>query len=50
MAQYQDAVGKSCAEQQVSDVESLDEMMEQKVEVARDGELGDEMSVSNGER
>lgn len=32
------------------DGESLDEMMEQKVEVARDGELGDEMSVSNGER
>lgn len=30
--------------------ESLDEMMEQKVEVAGDGELGDEMSVSNGER
>lgn len=25
-------------------------MMEQKVEVAGDGELGDEMSVSNGER
>ena len=50
MAQYQDAVGKSGAEQQVSDMESLDEMMEQKVEVARDGELGDEMSVSNGER
>lgn len=30
--------------------ESLDEMMEQKVEVAGDSELGDEMSVSNGER
>jgi len=30
--------------------ESLDEMMEQKVEVAGNGELGDEMSVSNGER
>lgn len=30
--------------------ESLDKMMEQKVEVAGDGELGDEMSVSNGER
>ncbi|MEE1387634.1 MAG: hypothetical protein UGF83_03160 [Collinsella sp.] len=30
--------------------ESLDEMMEQKVEVAGDGELGDEMSVSNAER
>lgn len=30
--------------------ESLDEMMEQKVEVAGDGEIGDEMSVSNGER
>lgn len=30
--------------------ESLDEMMEQKVEVAGDSEIGDEMSVSNGER
>ena len=30
--------------------ESLDEMMEQKVEVAGDDEIGDEMSVSNGER
>lgn len=30
--------------------ESLDEMMEQKVEVAGDGEIGDELSVSNGER
>lgn len=30
--------------------ESLDEMMEQKVEVAGDYEIGDEMSVSNGER
>lgn len=50
MAQYQDAVGKSGTEQQVSNEESLDEMMEQKVEVAGDGEIGDEMSVSNGER
>lgn len=31
-------------------VESLDDLMEQKVEVAGDSELGDEMSVSNGER
>lgn len=30
--------------------ESLDEMMVQKVEVAGDSEIGDEMSVSNGER
>lgn len=30
--------------------ESLDDLMEQKVEVAGDSELGDEMSVSNGER
>lgn len=30
--------------------ESLDEMMEQKVELAGDGEIGDEISVSNGER
>ena len=30
--------------------ESLDEMMEQKVEVAGNGEIGDEMSVSNEER
>ena len=30
--------------------ESLDEMMEQKVEVADGNEIGDEMSVSNGER
>lgn len=30
--------------------ESLDEMMEQKAEVAGDGEIGDEMSVSNEER
>lgn len=29
--------------------ESLDEMMEQKVEVAGDNEIGDVMSVSNGE-
>lgn len=46
----QDAVGKSGAEQQVSDEESLDEMLEQKVEVAGDSEIGDEVSVSNGER
>ena len=50
MAQYQDAVGKSGDKHQVSDEESLDEMMEQKVEVAGDSEIGDEMSVSNGER
>ena len=30
--------------------ESLDEMMEQKVEIAGNSEIGDEMSVSNGER
>lgn len=30
--------------------ESLDEMMEQKIELFGDGEIGDEMSVSNGER
>lgn len=30
--------------------ESLDEMMEQKAEVAEDSEIGDEMSVSNGVR
>lgn len=30
--------------------ESLDEMMEQKVDVAEDSEIGDEISVSNGER
>ncbi|VWM00884.1 Uncharacterised protein [Collinsella aerofaciens] len=30
--------------------ESLDEMMEQKVEVAGDNEIGEELSVSNGER
>lgn len=30
--------------------ESLDEMMEQKFEVAGDSELGEELSVSNGER
>lgn len=30
--------------------ESLDEMMEQKFEVAGDGELGEELSMSNGER
>lgn len=29
---------------------SLDEMMEQKVEVAGDNEIGDELGVSNGER
>lgn len=44
IAKYQDAVGKASGEQ------SLDEMMEQKVEVAGDGELGDEISVSNEER
>ncbi len=32
------------------DDESLDEMLEQKAEVAGDGEIGDELSVSNGER
>ena len=32
------------------DGESLDEMLEQKVEVAEEGEIGEEMSVSNGER
>ena len=31
-------------------VESLDEMMEQKVEVAGDGEPGEELNVPNGER
>lgn len=30
--------------------ESLDEMMEQKIDLVGDGEIGDEMSVSNGER
>ena len=30
--------------------ESLDEMMEQKVELVGDGEIGDELNVSNGER
>ena len=30
--------------------ESLDEMLEQKVDLVGDGEIGDEMSVSNGER
>ena len=30
--------------------ESLDEMMEQKVELAGDNEIGDELNVSNGER
>lgn len=30
--------------------ESLDEMMEQKIELAMGGEIGDEMIVSNGER
>lgn len=30
--------------------ESLDEMMEQKVEVAEDGEIGDDLGVSNEER
>lgn len=30
--------------------ESLDEMMEQKVEVAGDGEIGDDLGMSNGER
>ena len=44
IAKYQDAVGKSGGEQ------SLDEILEQKVEVAGDSEIGDEMSVSNGER
>lgn len=44
IANYQDAVGKSGGEQ------SLDEILEQKVEVAGDSEIGDEMSVSNGER
>ena len=50
VAKYQDAVGKSGGKQQVSSEESLDEMMEQKVEVAGDSELGEELSVSNGER
>lgn len=50
VAKYQDAVGKSGGKQQVSNEESLDEMMEQKAEVAGDNELGEELSVSNGER
>lgn len=44
IAKYQDAIGKASGEQ------SLDEILEQKVEVAGDSELGDEISVSNGER
>lgn len=42
----------SCHEDKALDNtgESLDEMMEQKCEVADGNELGDEMSVSNGER
>lgn len=44
IAKCQDAAGKSGGEQ------SLDEILEQKVEVAGDSEIGDEMSVSNGER
>lgn len=34
----------------IHDEESLDEMMEQKAEVAGDSEIRDELSVSNGER
>lgn len=41
---------QSGTKEQLSDGESLDEMLEQKVEVAGDREIGDEMSVSNGER
>lgn len=42
----------SCHEDKALDNtgESLDEIMEQKCEVAEDSEPGDEMSVSNGER
>lgn len=44
VANYRDAVGKSGGEQ------GLDEILEQKAEVAGAGEIGDEMSVSNEER
>lgn len=58
IAKYQDAVGKSGGEHDAgSDVperseaiQSLDEIIEQASEAAVDNELGDEMSVSNGER
>lgn len=44
IAKYQDAIDKASSEQ------SLDEMMEQKAEVAGNSEIGDDMSVSNEER
>lgn len=47
--EYTEAV-KSGTKEQLLVEESLDEMMEQKVEVAGDSEICDELSVSNGER
>lgn len=58
IAKYQDAVGKSGGEYDAgSDVperseatQSLDEIMEQASEAAVDNEVGEEVSISNGER
>lgn len=58
IAKYQDTVGKSGGEWDAESdapehsavTPSLDEIMEEKFEVAGDGELSDEISVSNGER
>lgn len=58
IAKYQDAVGKSGSEHDAgSDVperseaiQSLDEIIEQASEAAVDNEIGDKMSISNGER
>lgn len=47
--EYAEAV-QSGSKEQRSDEESLDEIMSEKFEVAGDSEIGDEMSVSNGER
>lgn len=58
IAKYQDAVGKSGGEYDAgSDVperseatQSLDEIMEQASEAAVDNEVGEKVSISNGER
>lgn len=58
IAKYQDAAGKSGGEydagldvtERSEATQSLDEIMEEKFEMAGDGELGDEICVSNGDR
>lgn len=58
IAKYQDVAGKSGGEydagldvtERSEATQSLDEIMEEEFEMAGDGELGDEICVSNGDR